>query len=85
VDLMLTDIVMPGGNGADLAEQAMSLRPELQVLYSSGFTDDDVVRRGLMEPGRPFIQKPWSPRELLDRVRGLLDAAPRRNETPAPR
>ena len=85
VDLMLTDIVMPGGNGADLAEQAMALRPELQVLYSSGFTDDDVVRRGLMEPGRPFIQKPWSPRELLDRVRNLLDAAARRNETPAPR
>ena len=85
VDLMLTDIVMPGGNGADLAEQALALRPGLLVLYSSGFTDDDVVRRGLMEPGRPFIQKPWSPRELLERVRGLLDAAPNRNETPAPR
>jgi CheY-like chemotaxis protein len=84
VDLMLTDIVMPGGNGADLAERAQALRPELQVLYSSGFTDDDVVRRGLMEPGRPFIQKPWSPRELLERVRTLLDA-PRPDPEPSRR
>ena len=84
VDLMLTDIVMPGGNGADLAERALALRPELQVLYSSGFTDDDVVRRGLMEPGRPFIQKPWSPRELLERVRTLLDA-PRPDPEPSRR
>jgi PAS domain S-box-containing protein len=73
VDLMLTDIVMPGGSGAELAEQARPGHPEMAVLFSSGFTDDDVIRRGLMEPGRPFIHKPWSPQELLERVRELLD------------
>ena len=45
------------------------------VVYSSGFAHDDVVRRGLIEADRPFLQKPWSPRELVKCVRDMLDQA----------
>jgi two-component system, cell cycle sensor histidine kinase and response regulator CckA len=73
VDLVITDIVMPGMSGRELARAVGERFPRARVLYTSGFTDDEVIRRGLMESGQPFIQKPWPSDRLLRRVRELLD------------
>lgn len=73
VQLVVTDIVMPGMSGGEFAVKLADRYPETRVLFTSGFTDDEVVRRGLMERGRPFLQKPWAPEALLRRVRQVLD------------
>jgi PAS domain S-box-containing protein len=78
VDLVITDIVMPGMSGRDLARAIRERYPEARILYTSGFTDDEVVRRGLMDIGQPFLEKPWSGEQLLARVRELLDDVPDR-------
>ena len=59
VDLVLSDVVMPILNGRELGERLAVDRPEIRVLFMSGYTDDDIVRRGLLEPGAPFLQKPF--------------------------
>jgi nitrogen-specific signal transduction histidine kinase/FixJ family two-component response regulator len=73
VSLVISDLVMPGIGGRELAEQIRRDWPETPILFTSGFTDDDVIRRGLMESGEPFLQKPWGPDSLLRIVRSLLD------------
>lgn len=73
IDLLVTDVVMPGKSGRELAEQLLALRPELKVLFMSGYTDDAMLRHGVMSPGSAFIQKPFALEELLGRVRSLLD------------
>jgi two-component system, cell cycle sensor histidine kinase and response regulator CckA len=82
VDLVITDVVMPGMSGRELGDRAARLRPGIPVLYTSGFTDEDLMRRGLLEEGRPFLQKPFTPHELARAVREALDAAGR--AAPAP-
>jgi two-component system cell cycle sensor histidine kinase/response regulator CckA len=77
VDLVITDVVMPGLSGGELGERLALLRPGLPVLFTSGFAGDDVVRRGLLEEGQPFLQKPATPRDLARKVREVLDAAAR--------
>ena len=74
IDLLVTDVVMPGKSGRELAEHLLALRPELKVLFMSGYTDDAMLRHGVMSPGSAFIQKPFALEELLGRVRSLLDA-----------
>jgi CheY-like chemotaxis protein len=73
VDLVLSDIVMPVLNGGELGERLAAERPGLRVLFMSGYTDDDIVRRGLLRPGSPFLQKPFMPAELARKVREVLD------------
>jgi CheY-like chemotaxis protein len=75
VDLVVTDVVMPGPSGGALGEQLAVLRPGLPVLYTSGFTDEDAIRRGLLAAGRPFLQKPFAPNDLARRVREVIDPA----------
>ena len=75
VDLMVTDVVMPGMGGRELGDRLSRLRPGTPVLYTSGFTDEDVIRRGMLEEGRPFLQKPFKPHELVRAVREALDGA----------
>jgi len=73
IDLMITDVVMPQMGGRELAEHVGALRPGTQVLYMSGFTDDAVVRHGVVDDGVFFIQKPFSPDSLALKAREVLD------------
>jgi len=75
IDLVVTDVVMPGMSGGGLGDRLALLRPGLPVLYTSAFVDEDVIRRGLLEQGRPFLQKPCTPSDLARKVREVLDAA----------
>jgi two-component system cell cycle sensor histidine kinase/response regulator CckA len=72
IALLLTDVVMPGMNGRALAERVRVLQPGIAVLYMSGYTDDMVVRAGVVTEGTAFIQKPYTPETLVERVRALL-------------
>jgi two-component system cell cycle sensor histidine kinase/response regulator CckA len=75
IDLLLTDVVMPGMNGRDLARAMLSERPHLRVLYMSGYADHAIVRHGVIERGLQYIQKPFAPDALLRKVRETLDAS----------
>jgi signal transduction histidine kinase len=72
MDLLLTDVVMPGMSGGDLAERLEVLRPGLRVLFVSGYPDEDVTSRGLIAPGRDVLTKPFTPAELRRRVYRLV-------------
>jgi CheY-like chemotaxis protein len=74
IHLLVSDVVMPGKSGVQLARQLEAERPRLRVLYVSGYTDEAVVRHGLLEPGRYFLQKPFTPDVLARKVREVLDA-----------
>jgi two-component system, cell cycle sensor histidine kinase and response regulator CckA len=74
IDLVITDVVMPGTSGGDLGLILAERYPTLPVLYTSGFADNDVIRRGLLDAGRPFLQKPFAPRELARKVREVLES-----------
>jgi DNA-binding response OmpR family regulator len=82
VDLVLTDLVMPELNGNELGLWLREQRPELPVLYMSGYTDADVMERGLLDPGAPFLAKPFTPDELAQRIRDLLDRRTSRTAQP---
>ena len=76
IQLMLTDVVMPGGvNGQQLAKELASLCPQLKVLFMSGYTDNAIVHQGVLEPGIAFLPKPFTPADLLRKVRQVLDAS----------
>lgn len=73
IDLLLSDVVMPGMSGPELAKRLMARRPALKVLCMSGYTDDAVIRHGAAEAGIAFIQKPFTPVTLARKVREALD------------
>jgi PAS domain S-box-containing protein len=73
IDLLLTDMVLPGMGGSEISKRIHELAPRTKVLYTSGYTDDVIVRRGLMERDAAFLEKPFTPNVLARRVREVLD------------
>ena len=73
IDLLLTDMVMPGLGGREMAEAAIKLRPGLRVVVMSGHTDDVILREGVQQ-GAAFLHKPFTPMQLAQKVRETLDA-----------
>jgi two-component system, cell cycle sensor histidine kinase and response regulator CckA len=73
IDLMITDVVMPGMSGPNVAARLPELRPGVKVLFMSGYTDELIVSRGVLQEGVNFIEKPFSPDDLLHKVREVLD------------
>ena len=74
IDLLLTDIVMPDINGKELAERMAHLKPGMKCLYMSGYTADVIARQGILEEGIHFISKPFSLRDLANKIRAVLEA-----------
>jgi CheY-like chemotaxis protein len=72
IDVLLSDVVMPGMNGPMVAEMLTRLRPGVRVVFMSGYTDDAIVRHGVMEHDVPFLQKPFTPERLANKIAEVL-------------
>ena len=80
IDLLVTDVVMPGMSGKELAEKLLGACPTVKVLFLSGYAENAVVRQGELDPGINFLQKPFSSMELLKKTREILDESDRRGQ-----
>lgn len=75
IDLIATDVVMPGLGGRKLVERLLAVHPEASVLFMSGYTDDAVVHHGILKRGTAFLQKPFSAAILARKLRQVLDSS----------
>ena len=73
IQLVLTDVVMPVMGGRELVENLLELKPGLKIIYMSGYTEDAIVLNGVLKPGTQFIQKPFTPVLLMQKIREVLD------------
>jgi DNA-binding NtrC family response regulator len=73
IDVLLTDVVMPGASGPELVGQLTARRPGLKVIYMSGYTDDSIVQHGVLNPGIAFLHKPFSSDALGKKIREVLE------------
>lgn len=74
VHLLVTDVIMPGMSGREVATALIQARPALRTLYLSGYADESIVRHGILQPGVAFLQKPFTAEGLARKVREILDA-----------
>jgi DNA-binding response OmpR family regulator len=74
IHLLLTDVIMPGMSGPQLADRIASEREDARVLFMSGYTDTAISHHGVLEPGIWYLQKPFSPVGLAEKVREVLDS-----------
>ncbi|HLK57294.1 MAG TPA: response regulator [Chthonomonadaceae bacterium] len=72
IHLLLTDVVMPNMGGKELVRQLQEVRPDIRVLYTSGYTDDALLHDGVLEEGIAFLPKPFLPSGLLEKVKSVL-------------
>jgi two-component system, cell cycle sensor histidine kinase and response regulator CckA len=77
IDLLITDVVMPDMNGPELVSRFVTIRPETQALFMSGYMDDAFSDHGILSADINFIQKPFSPRAIAQKVREILDGVRR--------
>jgi CheY-like chemotaxis protein len=73
IDVLLTDVVMPGASGPELTRQLVERRPALKVIYMSGYTEDAIVHHGVLDPGIAFLNKPFTSQTLGAKIREVLD------------
>jgi PAS domain S-box-containing protein len=76
IHLLLTDVIMPEMSGPELSKRLIALNPNLRVLFMSGYIDDSIVRQEIQERGIAYLQKPFSPKDLVSKVREVLDSVP---------
>ena len=73
IHLLLTDVVMPEMSGPELARHMTELRPEIKIIFTSGYTNDAIARQGVLDPAVAFIQKPYRPKALARKIQEVLD------------
>ncbi len=73
IHLLLTDVIMPGMSGPELASSLVPLRPDMRVIYMSGYTNDAIAQHGVLDAGISFIEKPFSQDTLMRKLREVLD------------
>ncbi|HET6760481.1 MAG TPA: response regulator, partial [Gemmatimonadaceae bacterium] len=76
IDMVVTDLIMPGMSGRELVQALHQIRPDLKALYVSGYTEDEIIRRGLHDPSVAFLQKPFTADELVEKLQSLLEVSP---------
>ena len=76
IHLLLTDVIMPGMNGRELAQRISEIRPNVKILYMSGYTENVIGHNGMLDAGVRLLQKPFNLRDLKSKVREVLDATP---------
>jgi two-component system cell cycle sensor histidine kinase/response regulator CckA len=74
IHILVTDVIMPGMNGRELARALAASRPSMRVLYMSGYTDAAVTQQGILDPGTAFLSKPFTPDALARKLREVLEA-----------
>jgi CheY-like chemotaxis protein len=73
IDVLLTDVVMPNMSGYALAERVRLIRPQIDVVFTSGYSEDVVASRGMLEPGMTFLPKPFTSEKLVSTIHGALN------------